>query len=230
MLESGKDDYGFFDPDRPQEHKQYDIGYDMGLGEKYTTQVDCSTVTMRDEEYTQLMQSLNQKQSEICTHVINWIQTKTEPIHIFIEGGAGVGKTKAAKAIYESMNRFYKAQPGTNPDQIYCIVLAPTGMAAYHVKGNTIHSGLHIDINKEKLTPLTSSELNTLRSKYLQSKAIFYDEISMVGRRLWNKADQRLKEIFGTNKDFGGLHVIAAGDFFQMAPVRDCYIFKDDER
>ena len=128
------------------------------------------------------MQSLNQKQTEICTHVMQWIQTKTEPIHIFIEGGAGVGKTKAAKAIYESMNRFYRAQPGTNPDQIYCIVLAPTGMAAYHVKGNTIHSGLHIDINKEKLTPLTSSELNTLQSKYLQSKALFYDEISMVGR------------------------------------------------
>ena len=85
-------------------------------------------------------------------------------------------------------------------------------MAAYHVKGNTIHSGLHIDINREKLTPLTSSELNRLRSKYLQSKVLFYDEISMVGRQLWNKADQKLKEIFGTKKDFGGLHVIAAGD------------------
>ena len=65
---------------------------------------------------------------------------------------------------------------------MHCIVLAPTGMAAYHVKENTIHSGLHIDINKDKLTPLTSSELNTLHSKYLHSKAIFYDEISMVGR------------------------------------------------
>ena len=127
------------------------------------------------------------------------------------------------------MNRFYRAQPGTNPDQVHCIVLAPTGMAAYHVKGNTIHSGLHIDINKDKLTPLTSSELNTLHSKCLQSKALFYDEISMVGRQLWNKGDQRLKEIFGTKKDFGGLHVIAVGDFYQMAPVRD-YVFKDDDR
>ena len=69
-------------------------------------------------------------------------------------------------------------------------------MAAYHVKGNTIHSGLHKDINKDKLTPLTSSELNTLHSKYLQSKAIFHDEISMMGRHLWNKGNQRLKEIF----------------------------------
>ena len=154
----------------------------MGLEEKYATEVDCSTTPMADEEYTQLMQTLNLRQSEICAHVMQWIQTKTEPMYIFIEGGAGVGKTKAAKAIYESMNRFYRRQPGTNPDQVHCIVLAPTGMAAYHVKGNTIHSGLHIDINKDKLSPLTSSELNTLRSKYLQSKVLFYDEISMVGR------------------------------------------------
>ena len=97
-------------------------------------------------------------------------------------------------------------------------------MAAYHVKGNTIHSGLHIDINKDRLTPLTSSELNTLHSKYLKSKALFNDEISMVGRCLWNKGDQRLKEIIGTKEDFGGLHVIV------VAPVRDSYVFKDDDR
>ena len=121
-------------------------------------------------------------------------------MHIFIVGGAGVGKTNAAKAIYESMNRFYRTQPGVDPDQVHCIVLYPTGMAAYHVKGNTIHSGLHIDIKKDKLTPLTSSELNTLHSKYLQSKALFNDEISMVGRCLWNKGNQRLKEIFGTKR------------------------------
>ena len=175
---------------------------------------------MPDEEYVELMQSLNLRQSEICAHVMQWIQTRIEPMHIFIEGGAGVGKIKAAKAIYESMNRFYRTQPGVDPDQVHCIALAPTGMAAYHVKGNTIHSGLHIDINKDKLTPLTSSELNTLCSKYLHSKALFNDDISMVGRCLWNKGNQRLKEIFGTKEDFGGLHVIVVGDFFQMATVR----------
>ena len=139
---------------------------------------------MSDKDYVEFMQSLNLRQSEICAHVMQWIQTRTEPVHIFIEGGAGVGKTKAAKANYESMNRFYKTQPGVDTDQVHCIVLAPTGMAAYHVKGNAIHNGLHIDINKDKLTPLTSSKLNTLCSKYLQSKALFNDEISMVGRCL----------------------------------------------
>ena len=49
---------------------------------------------------------------------------------------------------------------------------------------------------------MTSSELDTLYSKYLQSKALFNDEISMVGRYLWNKGDQRLKEFFRTKEDF----------------------------
>ena len=65
---------------------------------------------------------------------MQWIQTRTEPLHIFIEGGPGLGITKAAKAIYESMNQFYRTQPGEDPDQIHCLVFGPTSMAAYHVK------------------------------------------------------------------------------------------------
>ena len=29
MPQSNKDDYGFFDPDRPEEQRQYDIGHDI---------------------------------------------------------------------------------------------------------------------------------------------------------------------------------------------------------
>ena len=161
-----------------QKNKEYDFGHDMGMGEKYATEVNCSNAPMPDEEYVELVQSLNLRRSEIYAHEMQGIQTGTEPMHISIEGGAGVGKTKAAKAIYGSVNRFYITQSGVDPDQ----VLAPRGMAAYHVKGNTIHSGLHTDINKDRLTPLTSGELNTLHSKYLKSKALFNDEISIVGR------------------------------------------------
>ena len=65
-------------------------------------------------------------------------------------------------------------------------------MAAYHINGNTTHSGLHIDINKKDATPLSYSELNSLRSKYNKMKAVFFDEISMVGRELFKKGEKRL--------------------------------------
>ena len=100
-------------------------------------------------------------------------------------------------------------------------------MAAYHINGNTIHSGLHININKKELAPLNDSELNMLRSKYHKTIAVMYEEVSMVGRDLFKKSEKRLQQIMGTTKPFGGLHVIAI-DFFKMAPVRDSYIFKDE--
>ena len=61
----------------------------------------------------------------------------------------------------------------------------------------------------------------------LRPRQFLYDEMSMVGRELLNKSEFRLKEIFGIGKTCGNLHVIVVGDFFQMAAVRDSYVFKD---
>ena len=221
-------EYAFFDPERPIQQQNYDIGYDMGQDVPYQTEVDCSGTKISEHEYMKLMQSLNLKQNELCTHVLQAIDTQDDPIHIFIEGGAGVGKTQVARAIYQSIEQFYSKQPGENPDDSHVAILAPTGMAAYHINGNTIHSGLHININKKELAPLNDSQLNMLRSKYHKTIVVMYEEVSMVGRDLFKKSEKRLQQIMGTTKPFGGLHVIAIGDFFQMAPVRDSYIFKDD--
>ena len=57
-------------------------------------------------------------------------------------------------------------------------------------------------------------------------KIVLIDEISMVGCCIFNKIDQcLLHEIFGCKKVFGGHHVVAIGDFYQMKPVKDTYIF-----
>ena len=50
----------------------------------------------------------------------------------------------------------------------------------------------------------------------------------MLKKTHYNKSKYRLREIFGTGKTFGNLYVIVVGDFFQIAPVRDSYVFKDD--
>ena len=155
---------------------------------------------MTDSEYVQLMQSLNLKQSELCAHVLKAVDTQNDEMCIFIEGVAGVGKTQVVRAIYHSLEKFYSSQPGENPDNIHAIILAPTGMAAYHINGNTIHSGLHIDINKKDATPLSYSELNTLRSKYKKIKAVIFDEISMVGRELFKKSKKKITRNYGNNK------------------------------
>ena len=45
----------------------------------------------------------------------------------------------------------------------------------------------------------------------------------------FNKIDQCLQEIFDCKKVFGGRHVVAIGDFYQMKPVKDTYIFKNPD-
>ena len=49
----------------------------------------------------------------------------------------------------------------------------------------------------------------------------------MVGHRLFSFIDQRLQELNNTNQPFGGASVITFGDFFQLAPVMDGFIFHD---
>ena len=64
-----------------------------------------------------------------------------------------------------------------------------------------------------------------LRSKYHKTIGVMYEEVSTARRKsmLFKKSEKRLRQIMGTTKPFGGLHVIAIGDFFQMAPVKDSY-------
>ena len=100
-------------------------------------------------------------------------------------------------------------------------------LAAFQIKGTTAHSGLHIPINQNKLSNLSHSERNNLYKQYADVKVVFIDEISMVGCHIFNKIDQHLQKIFGCKKVFGGHHVVAIGDFLQMKPVKDTYIFKN---
>lgn len=47
----------------------------------------------------------------------------------------------------------------------------------------------------------------------------------MVGSRMFSQIDDRLRQIKGINKSFGGVSVIVVGDLFQLPPVMDRPIF-----
>ena len=102
-------------------------------------------------------------------------------------------------------------------------------MAVFQIKGTTAHSGCHIPINQNKLSTLSHSERNNMYKQYADVKVVFIDEISMVGCCIFNKIDQCLQEIFGCKKVFGGHHIVAIGDFYQMKPTNDTYIFENPD-
>merc|ERR1712121_556949 len=58
-----------------------------------------------------------------------------------------------------------------------------------------------------------------------QVKHVIIDEISMVGANFFWDINQKLKQIMGSQEYFGGLNVIATGDFHQLQPIGDQWIF-----
>lgn len=82
----------------------------------------------------------------------------------------------------------------------------------------------------KKYKPLDASRLNTLRCKLEGLKLILLDGISMVGTAMFNvQINNRLKDIKGNGKDFGGISIIVIGDLFQLKPVMNGYVFKDTD-
>ena len=134
-----------------------------------------------DDEYRHIVQTLNKEQKEFFYHVLHLIKTSEEPFYCFLSGGAGVGKSHVTKALYQAALKYYNTRPGINFNETKVLMLAPTGKAAYNIKGNTIHSALAIPAcqSLKNYKSLDSSRLNTLRSQIGRLKLIFIDEISI---------------------------------------------------
>ncbi|XP_071138424.1 uncharacterized protein [Mytilus edulis] len=218
--------YVHFNPDRPTEHRLYDMSREVGI-EARTVELTNHANRISESDYFALIRSLNKKQWEFFQHVVTWVKTKHEPFYTFLTGGAGCGKSVVVRAIFQALHRHLCSIEGEDPDDIRILLCAPTGKAAYNINGLTIHNAFQIQPNKGLDQSLSCDVLNTLRMKYRNLSLILIDEISMVGNKMFSLLERRLKKIKGSNCSFGGVSIIAIGDFFQLQPVFDSWIFND---
>ena len=143
------DKYGFYEPDRDKNLKTYDLATNIKElknkkhtnDDSYGPNVDSSGYNMSDEEYANVMYSLNKEQYELCAHIMNQIDSRTKCLKVFIEGGGGVGKTVLDRALCKTINRYYNKRAGEDNTGRHVLVLASVGMAAFHIKGNTFNTG-----------------------------------------------------------------------------------------
>jgi len=96
-------------------------------------------------------------------------------------------------------------------------VVAPTGVAALNVGGQTIHSFFRFapgPIDLDKIEPVKN------KIAFKAAKTLVIDEISMVRADLLDAIDRFLRENGpSSSKPFGGVQVIAIGDLFQLPPI-----------
>ena len=142
--------------------------------------------------------------SEQAQHAIELAQKPDK--NLFITGKAGTGKSTLLEHIRMMPDR-------------KMIVLAPTGIAAINVKGETIHSFFKLKPGYE-LDEATRKRIDPEKTKgYKSIKTILIDEISMVRADLLDAMDIFLRRARESDEPFGGVQMIFFGDLFQLPPV-----------
>ena len=130
-----------------------------------------------------------------------------------------MGKSLVINTLYQILFRIFNSDKDSNPDDPKILLCAPTRKAAFNIKGQTLHSAFKLPVNQKRITQLSPGLSNTLAAKLANLKVLIIDEISMVGQHVLNMVDERLQQIMGNDKPFGGVSVVAVGDFHQLPPV-----------
>ena len=203
---------------------------DIGIYTRTNDDEELVVKRLKDTDFRKLVQSLNIEQKEFFYHVLNSVKTDKLPLRLFLSGGAGVGKSTVTNALYEALIRYLNALPENDPYDIIVAKVAPTGKAAFNIRGNTLHSAFKIPANRGfNYCTLDRDRLNTIRSQLQRIQVAFIHEISMIGSGMFNFLDLRLQQIMGTKEPFGGLSIITVGDLFQLKPVFDNWIFENSK-
>ena len=146
-----------------------------------------------------------------------WSVIRKTSRSVFLTGKAGTGKSTFLKYICANTKKKY-------------VVLAPTGIAAVNVGGQTLHSFFKIPF--KPLLPDDPDISNTTRLRkmlrYTKEKIklireldlIIIDEISMVRADIIDFVDRVLRVFSGNMREpFGGKQLLLVGDIFQLEPV-----------
>ncbi|MFT3728649.1 MAG: DEAD/DEAH box helicase [Terricaulis sp.] len=124
---------------------------------------------------------------------------------VLVTGRAGTGKSHFIRSLVEADRGYPQA------------LLAPTGLAAMNIGGQTVHSFFGFPPrpligNHEKPNWFFTRTARALRR-------LIIDEISMLRADVLDAMDQHLKVARKSSRPFGGVQMLLVGDFYQLPPV-----------
>jgi len=122
--------------------------------------------------------------------------------NVFLTGKAGTGKSTFLQYFRDYTDK-------------EIAVVAPTGVAALNVQGQTIHSFFRLKpafVNVAEFKP-------SRRRIFKELELLIIDEISMVRADVFEGIDHTLRFARKNNQPFGGVQVCVIGDLFQLPPV-----------
>ncbi|MFW9930723.1 MAG: AAA family ATPase, partial [Candidatus Thorarchaeota archaeon] len=141
---------------------------------------------------------------------------------VLLYGPGGTGKTHIIKSLRELFR-----------DKVMYLT-AMTGVAALGLNGDgetatTLHSWANIGTGNLPIKKIVSGIYKNKKSldRWRLTEILVIDEISMMGGELFDKLNEIGKIVRNRRlKPFGGIKLILSGDFLQLPPINDIWIFK----
>ncbi len=187
-----------------------------------------------------LFRSLNETQAAIFYTVCQWCQKRVwghnpEQFFYFVSGGAGCGKSHVIKCIYTEATKILRQLPRLREEgdlSVPTVLLSAfTGTAAFNISGKTLHSILKLPRNLKPPYQGLGNALDELRATLRDVEILIIDEVSMISKDLFAYINWRFQQIKGSKKPFGGISVLAVGDFYQLPPLgkaKPLCVYEDD--
>lgn len=136
--------------------------------------------------------------------IISEIENSWE--NVFLTGNAGTGKSTL-------LDHF------RNTTKKNIAVVAPTGVAAVNVKGETIHSFFLFPPNVDPERAKHEAKKTRNAKIYKALDTLVIDEVSMVRADLLDSISVFLQTVRKSKQPFGGVQVVMVGDLHQLPPV-----------
>lgn len=158
--------------------------------------------------------------------------------NVVLHGPGGVGKSHTIHSIVTRSKILSEVSGGlaSNRAVVNIVTVTPTGISAVNLtqsgtKARTIHSWAGVKSAQEDARTLAEKVAANrfARAAWMGTTHLIIDEISMLGKELWEKLSYVGKYVRNSPLPFGGITILACGDFFQLPPVRDDFVFCSEE-
>lgn len=156
----------------------------------------------------EILSGLNTEQSDVFKECIHGNSS------VFCTGKGGTGKSR----LTESIIKYLRSAQFSNPHQVG--VTASTGVAAYLIKGITLHRFAGIGITEDDKDQMyTKASKGKSMQYWTNTDVLIIDEISMISAQLFDNLSYVAQKIRQSNRPFGGIKILMFGDFLQLPPV-----------
>lgn len=129
--------------------------------------------------------------------------------NVFLTGAAGTGKSFVVQKFLEERGDMRIA------------LLATTGAASIIIDGRTFHSFFGLWNFHGTYSEMVQSalQMRSLYDRLLGTECIVIDEVSMLNSRTIKAGEEIARRVRQNDAPWGGMQVIATGDFCQLPPV-----------